>query len=60
MLRDNAHQPEEAQTALSAEARLLLRGDHDRGLHLVPVDDCELCLPADGRAAAGGTAPAIS
>ena len=60
MLRDDGHQPEEAPTALSAEARLLLRGDHVRGLHLAPANDCDLCTPAEEQAVPGGTVPAIS
>ena len=60
MLRDEGHQPQEAPTALSAEARLLLHADHYRGLHLDPVDDCDWCTPLDGPAPAGKTAPAVS
>ena len=60
MLRDDGRRPTKRKTALSAAARLLLRADHDRGLHPAPVADCELCTPADAQAAAAGTAPATS
>ena len=43
MLRVDGSQPDEPMAPLSAEAQRLLRADHDRGLHLIPVRDCELC-----------------
>lgn len=60
MLRDDQLEPDDAPTALSTQARLLLRGDHMRGLHLAPAGDCDLCAPADGQAALNGAVPAIS
>lgn len=54
MLREGANRPDR-QAPLSDAARLLLLLDHRRGLHRIPVDDCERCesaaaadLPEDG------------
>jgi hypothetical protein len=43
MLRVDEPQPDEPQAPLSAGAQRILRADHDRGLHLAAVPDCEPC-----------------
>ena len=60
MLRDDGPRPRRRKTGLSAAARLLLRADHDRGMHPAPVADCELCALADAPAAARGMEAAKS
>ena len=47
MLREGANRPAR-QSPLSDEARLLLLLDHHRGLHNIPVDDCDPCSSAPG------------
>ena len=59
MLRESGLKPDDSWPALSAEAQLLLRTDHDRGLHRVPEPDCDRCAAADAlNLAAGGMEPA--
>lgn len=54
MLRDDGRRQTKRKTELSAAARLLLRADHDRGLHLAPIADCEMCALGDVQSAAHG------
>ena len=60
MLRDDGRRPTKRKTALSAAARLLLRADHERGLHPASIADCELCALRDAQSAARGMEAAKS